>query len=79
VGLQVAHAIVAEADRVATGTGRRFDEVLAADPRVAEHLDAAAVARLVDPDRFAGLSADIALSTAARARETAAAIRTDAR
>ncbi|GAB3837040.1 hypothetical protein ACFPIJ_17300 [Dactylosporangium cerinum] len=75
VGRQVAHAIVAEAARVAAGTGRRFDGVLAADPSVAAHLDPAASRGWSIRTGTPGLSTDIAVSTAARARETAAAIR----
>jgi adenylosuccinate lyase len=75
VGRQHAHTIVAEAARTAAATGVRFGAAVAADARVTAHLDATAIELLVDPNRYTGLSAEIARSTAARARAAAVTVR----
>jgi hypothetical protein len=48
--------------------------LLAADPRVAAHLDRAAIDRLLDPTAYTGLCAEIAGDAAERARAAAAEI-----
>jgi hypothetical protein len=44
---------------------------LAADPRITAHLDAKAIAALLDPTAYTGLCAEMARDAAARARATA--------
>jgi 3-carboxy-cis,cis-muconate cycloisomerase len=53
--------------------GRSFGDLLAADRRVTEHLDAAAIAGLLDPTQYTGLCAEMAREAAVRARKGAAA------
>jgi len=74
VGRQRAHDIVYDAAQAAFLENRPFSAVLAADPRVSERLDAAAVDRLLDPLAYTGLCADMAREAAARARSAAAGI-----
>jgi adenylosuccinate lyase len=74
VGRQRAHDIVYDAAQAAVLENRPFSAVLAADPRVSERLDAAALDRLRDPLAYTGLCADMAREAAARARSAAAGI-----
>src|SRR5215469_11094235 len=71
MGRQHAHDIVYEAAQKAFVEGRPFGDLLAADPRVTQHLDAKAIARLLDPTKYTGLCADMAREAAARARQFA--------
>jgi adenylosuccinate lyase len=71
IGRQVAHEVVRDAAQTARFTGRDFADVLAEDPRVHAHLDAAAIVKLVDPHAHTGLSDQIAHDAAERARKAA--------
>jgi adenylosuccinate lyase len=73
IGRQHAHDVVYEAAQQAAVEGRPFAALLAADTRVAAHLDAAAIADLLDPVGYTGLCADMARDAARRARQVAAA------
>ncbi len=74
IGRQHAHDIVYDAAQEAVVESRPFAELLAADPRVTAHLDAKAIAALLDPTAYTGLCAEMARDAAARARATAAEI-----
>ena len=50
IGRQHAHDVVYDAAQAAAVEGRSFGDLLAADPRVTAHLDAAAIARAAGPD-----------------------------
>jgi 3-carboxy-cis,cis-muconate cycloisomerase len=69
IGRQHAHDAVYDAAQAAFVERRGFAEMLAADPRVTAHMDAAAIARLLDPAEYTGLCARMAREAAARARE----------
>lgn len=56
VGRQTAHEIVHEDAMTALEGKRTFREVLADDPRVTDHLDAAALDDLTDPVEYTGLA-----------------------
>jgi adenylosuccinate lyase len=72
VGRQRAHHIVHDiATQVATTPGTRFDDALLAHPAVAASLDPGRVRTLIDTTSYLGLSADIALEAAHRARSAA--------
>jgi adenylosuccinate lyase len=71
IGRQHAHDVVYDAAQAAFVEARPFSSVLMADPRVREHLDAAAVENLLDPVAYTGLCADMAREAAARARSVA--------
>ena len=77
IGRQHAHDVVSEAARAATSDGRRFVDALAADERVVAHLDATAIATLLDTAEHTGRSGQIAHDGAARARTLAAQLRRD--
>jgi hypothetical protein len=49
-----------------------FSEALTADPRINAHLDATAIAELLEPSTQIGLSAQLAGDAAERARQLAA-------
>ena len=72
LGRQHAHDVVYDAAQAAFVEGRPFSAVLAADPRVTAHLDAAGIERLLDPVAYTGLCADMAREAAGRARTAAA-------
>jgi adenylosuccinate lyase len=74
IGRQHAHDVVYDAAQAAFTETRSFAELLAADPRVATHLDQAAIAALLDPTAYTGLCAQMARDAAGRARATAAEI-----
>jgi 3-carboxy-cis,cis-muconate cycloisomerase len=74
IGRQHAHDVVYDAAQAAFVENRPFGELLAADRRVCTHLDPAAIAALLDPTAYTGLSADLAREAAQRARATAAQI-----
>src|SRR5262252_3832437 len=52
IGRQHAHDVVYHAAQAAFVEGRSFGDRLAADPRVTAHLDAAAIAALLDPTKY---------------------------
>jgi 3-carboxy-cis,cis-muconate cycloisomerase len=72
IGRQHAHDVVYDAAQAAAVAGRRFGDLLAADPRVTAHLDKTAIEALLDPTAYTGLCADMAREGAARARRAAA-------
>jgi adenylosuccinate lyase len=68
IGRQHAHDVVYDAAQAAFVEGRPFSAVLAADPRVASHIDQGGLQRLLDPIAYTGLCADMAREAAGRAR-----------
>ena len=56
IGKQTAHEIVYEVAMETQTNGTDFREGLAADPRVASHLDRDAVSTLLDPEQYLGLA-----------------------
>lgn len=74
IGRQHAHDAVYDAAQDAFVKGARFADLLAVDPRVTAHIDANAIARLLDPAAYTGLCAKMARDAAARAREVASAL-----
>jgi adenylosuccinate lyase len=74
LGRQHAHDVVYEAAQDAVVKARSFSQVLAADPRVTAHLDAAAIEKLLDPVAYTGLCADMGREAAARARDVGSRI-----
>jgi 3-carboxy-cis,cis-muconate cycloisomerase len=71
IGRQHAHDVVYDAAQAAFVKGRSFADLLAADPRVTEHLDEPAITALLDPTAYTGLCAEMARDAAIRARATA--------
>lgn len=71
IGRQEAHDVVYEATH---GNERDFADALAADPRIAAHLDAEEIHALLDPATHIGLSAQLARQAARTARERAAEV-----
>jgi adenylosuccinate lyase len=71
IGRQHAHDVVYDAAQAAFVEGRSFGDLLAADKRVTEHLDARVIAALLDPTKYTGLCAAMARDAAARARHRA--------
>jgi 3-carboxy-cis,cis-muconate cycloisomerase len=74
IGRQHAHDVVYDAAQAAFVESRSFPELLAADPRVSDHLGSEAIAALLDPTAYTGLCAEMARDAANRARATAAEI-----
>src|SRR5437588_8844095 len=74
IGRQHAHHVVYEAAQTAAIEGKPFAELLAADQRVSAHLDAQAIAALLDPTAYTGLCAEMARDGAKRARQAATEI-----
>jgi 3-carboxy-cis,cis-muconate cycloisomerase len=74
IGRQHAHDVVYDAAQAAFVEGRSFGDLLAADRRVTEHLDAAAIAGLLDPTKYTGLCAEMAREAAVRARHAVAGL-----
>jgi 3-carboxy-cis,cis-muconate cycloisomerase len=74
IGRQHAHDVVYDAAQAAFVEGKPFAELLAADKRVSAHLDAKAIAALLDPTAYTGLCAEMAREGAQRARKAAAEI-----
>ena len=72
IGRQHAHDAVYDAAQDAFVKGARFADLLAADPRVTAHIDANAIARLLDPASYTGLCAGMAREAAGRARQAVA-------
>ena len=71
IGRQHAHDVVYDAAQAAFVEARPFGDLLAADKRVTEHLDANAIAALLDPTKYIGLCAVMARDAAVRARHCA--------
>jgi 3-carboxy-cis,cis-muconate cycloisomerase len=71
IGRQHAHDAVYDAAQEAFLQGKPFGELLAADSRVAAHMTADQIARLLDPTAYTGLCADMARQGATRARAAA--------
>jgi 3-carboxy-cis,cis-muconate cycloisomerase len=71
LGRQRAHDVVYEAAQRAVVENLQFPDLLAADPRVTEHVKPAALRQLLDPTAYTGLCADMAREAAARVRERA--------
>ena len=71
IGRQHAHDVVYDAAQAAFVENKPFAALLAADPRVTAHLDAAAIDQLLDPTAYTGLCAMMARDAAARARSAA--------
>lgn len=59
MGRGEAHHVVQEACDRALRDGRSLHEVLAADPRVTTHIDAAGLADVMDPARYVGLAGEL--------------------
>jgi 3-carboxy-cis,cis-muconate cycloisomerase len=74
IGRQHAHDVVYDAAMEAATEGKSFADLLAADRRVTAHLDAQAIAALLDPTLYTGLCAEMARDGAKRAHKAAAAI-----
>jgi 3-carboxy-cis,cis-muconate cycloisomerase len=74
IGRQHAHDVVYDAAMEAATTSKSFAALLAADPRVAAHLDKAAIDKLLDPTGYTGLCSEMAREGAKRARATAAVL-----
>jgi adenylosuccinate lyase len=74
IGRQHAHDVVYDAAMEAATANKPFGELLAADARVAAHLDTRQIAALLDPTAYTGLCAEMARAGAQRARATAAEI-----
>jgi 3-carboxy-cis,cis-muconate cycloisomerase len=74
IGRQHAHDVVYDAAQAAFVEGKSFSDLLAADRRLTDHLDRAAIDRLLDPTAYTGLCADMARDGAVRARAAAAGI-----
>src|SRR5579863_2724836 len=65
LGRQRAHDVVYDAAMEAATGGKPFADLLAADPRVSAHLDARAIAALLDPTAYTGLCSTMARDGAA--------------
>ena len=74
IGRQHAHDVVYDAAQESFVSGKPFSKLLAADKRVTEHLDPAAIEALIDPKAYTGLCNEMARDAAARARAAAKAI-----
>ena len=74
LGRQHAHDVVYDAAMTAAVEGKSFAALLAADPRVTAHLDAAAIDKLLDPTAYTGLCGRMARDGARRARAAASEI-----
>src|SRR5438552_959884 len=74
IGRQHAHDVVYDAAQAAFVEGKSFGMLLAADPRVTEHLSVQQIEALLDPAGYTGLCAEMARDAAARARTLAGEI-----
>ena len=74
IGRQHAHDVVYDAAQATVVEGKAFSELLAADKRLAAHMDKQAIDKLLDPTAYTGLCADMAREASARAREAAATL-----
>jgi adenylosuccinate lyase len=68
IGRQHAHDIVYDAAQRAFTEKQPFADLLAADPRVQQHLTAAEIRALIDPTGYVGLCGEMAREAASRAR-----------
>ncbi|MBO0880446.1 MAG: adenylosuccinate lyase family protein [Mycobacterium sp.] len=68
LGRQIAHEVVYDAAQSAATTSTSFADILAADQRVTDHIDAQTIKQLLQPDSYVGLAATIARAQATRAR-----------
>ncbi|MBI2322308.1 MAG: adenylosuccinate lyase [Chloroflexi bacterium] len=68
VGRQEAHEIVYEVAMPAFERGAHLADALAADPRVIRHLDRAAIAELLRPERYLGLAPQLVDELVAQTR-----------
>src|SRR5215212_976873 len=59
LGRQEAHDVVYDACRVANEKGMTLADALAADPRVASHIERATIDRLTSPDNYLGLAPEM--------------------
>ncbi len=75
LGRQYAHDVVYDAAQAAFVEERPFSAMLAADKRVSDHLDPAAIDGLLDPTAYTGLCAVMAREAASRARAAVQEIR----
>ena len=75
VGRQDAHDIVYEVSELAFAPGSNFSALLAADPRITQHLSAAQINELLDPTLYTGQCALMADEQAEHARQKASTIR----
>ncbi len=71
LGRQHAHDVIYDAAQAAFVEGKSFSDLLASDPRVTAHLDAAKIKALLDPTAYTGLCSRLAHENAARARAVA--------
>jgi adenylosuccinate lyase len=69
LGRQHAHDVVYDAAQAAFVENKAFGDLLSADPRVTERLDSAAIAKLMDPIEYCGLSAMLAREAVQRVRD----------
>ena len=68
IGRQHAHDVVYERRRRRSWRGASVRRSADGDSRVTEHLDASAIAGLLDPTKYTGLCAEMAREAAVRAR-----------
>jgi len=69
IGRPAAHEVVERASHQAVAQGRHLRDVLAADPRVTEHLSAADLDRLFDPVNYIGLAEQLVDRALSRCKE----------
>jgi adenylosuccinate lyase len=74
LGRQHAHDVIYDAAMTAAVERKSFGDLLAADKRVTDHLEPAAIRKLLDPTAYTGLCSQMARDGAKRARATAADI-----
>jgi len=68
IGRQTAHDVVYASAMRAVEEGKPFRDLLLGNPRVAEHLSAGDLDRLLDPARYVGLAGDMTDAVLARRR-----------
>ncbi|MGZ5154608.1 MAG: adenylosuccinate lyase family protein, partial [Burkholderiales bacterium] len=71
IGRQHAHDVVYDAAQASFVEGKQFSAMLAADKRVTDHLEPAAIGALIDPKAYTGLCDQMARDAAVRARAAA--------
>jgi 3-carboxy-cis,cis-muconate cycloisomerase len=71
IGRQHAHDVVYDAAQASFVEGKPFSAMLAADKRVTDHLEPAAIDALIDPKAYTGLCNQMARDAAVRARAAA--------
>jgi adenylosuccinate lyase len=77
IGRQEAHDVVYEISEAAFGPGASFSELLAADPRITQHMSKDDIQTLLDPSRYTGECAVLADQQAQVARDKARQIRNE--